>query len=545
MLGTMKRSFMVLLVIVVTVSVAAQTVEVLPTSPAARAVKSLVDADGRAVALDLHNAYAPTAYNLLWTRNSRPTPQALATIAQLENAAAKGLDAADYDGGLWNERMSTLRGDAALARFDVDLTAAVIRYASDLRVGRIDPQSIEFDFDIEPKKFYAPALVAQVSTSAGPGAIFAQLEPKHDEYRNLIAALAKYRAIAKESQNDVPLPVVNKLTTGDTYAALPQLATTFRRLGDLPADAKVDGTRYEGAIVDAVKHFQSRHGLDADGVVSKKTFAALNVPASQRVKQIEWSLERWRSAPAQFDGPTIVVNIPEFKLHAIDANGELTMRVVVGKADGHKTPVFGGDIKHVVFRPYWSVPPAIQRNEIAPKLARDRGYLARNDFEIVDDNGRSYGTSVDDATLARIKTLQLKVRQKPGSSNALGLMKFLFPNDNNVYLHSTPQQALFSRSRRDFSHGCVRVEDPVALAAWTLKSDPRWTAEKIKAAISGDKNDQYVKLERPVPVVILYATAVASANGDVQFFDDIYGHDAKLDRALNGGATGAVVMAAK
>jgi murein L,D-transpeptidase YcbB/YkuD len=245
--------------------------------------------------------------------------------------------------------------------------------------------------------------------------------------------------------------------------------------------------------------------------------------------------------PAPVEGPAIVVNIPEFRLRAIGEK-ELTMRVVVGKAAGHKTPVFGGDMKHVVFRPYWGVPPNIQRKEIAPKL--DAAYAAKHNYEIVDAAGRVQ--PVDDETVAKVRTGALSVRQKPGSANALGLVKFLFPNDNNVYLHSTPQQSLFARARRDFSHGCVRVEDPVALAQWTLREKPEWTRDKIQAAIDGKRDDIYVNLANPIPVRIVYQTVVVQKNGDVHFFSDVYGHDAKLVAALTPATpAGAVLMAAK
>ena len=204
------------------------------------------------------------------------------------------------------------------------------------------------------------------------------------------------------------------------------------------------------------------------------------------------------------------------------------MRVVVGRASRNETPVFEGELRHVVFRPTWSVPPSIQRGEIAPKLEKDGGYLARNNYEVVDAAGNSLGSSVDASTIAAIRTGALRVRQKAGTSNALGLVKFYFPNDNNVYLHSTPQQSLFARTRRDFSHGCIRVEDPVALSAFLLD----WTPEKVEAAMNGKTDDNYVKLAETVNVRILYSTAVARANGEMNFFDDIYGHDVQLAKAL-------------
>jgi len=524
----MKRFYSFVVLMVTAVSLSAQTVEIAPAAPVTRQLRTFVDASPAGFRTDVRNFYGPIAYRLVWIRNSRPTAQALAVIDQLENADAKGLNPLDYDGGRWQPRLASLAGDEALAEFDVAMTASVMRYASDLRIGRIDPQTVSFDFETASKKLYLPEFVWQVANANDPVAVLAQAEPQQDEYKRLLTALATWRRIAADTANDTELPVVTKLSPKDNYDALPQLAAKLRAFGDLAADAQVDTIKYEGAIVDAVKHFQNRHGLDADGVISKKTFAQLNVPASRRVKQIELALERWRWTPVVTEGPSVTVNIPEFMLRARDENGELAMRVVVGKAAGHKTPVFGGDIKHVVFRPSWSVPPAIQRTEIVRHLESDRGYLARNNYEVVDGAGASLGSAVSDDTLRRLRSLQLTVRQKPGTSNALGLVKFLFPNDNNVYLHDTPSQSHFAYARRDYSNGCIRVEDPAALAAWALQ----WDAEKVQKAMKGDHNDDYVRPARPIPVRILYITAVANENGDVRFLDDIYGHDVQLTAAL-------------
>jgi len=540
MLEDMKKLSFVL-ILLTTVSIHAQMVDVAPATPVARLVQSLAGA----ASADVRSFYAPAGYLLAWTRNGRPTPQAQAVIAILENAASKGLDAADYDAGQWTSRVNALRTDNALAAFDVALTTAMMRYASDLRIGRVRPDSVEFALDVDDNKLYLPLFASRVVAAGDVNAVFASVEPQHADYRRLLTALAKYRRIAAESQNDAPLPLVAKLAPGSEYAGIAQLATILRRNGDLTSG--FSGTRYEGALVDAVKHFQARHGLDADGVIGKTTFAQLATPASQRVEQIELALERWRWIPAQFDGPAILVNIPEFKLTARDGDESLTMRVVVGKADRHETPVFDGDIKHVVFRPSWSVPPNIQRHEILPKIEKDHGYLARNRYELVDNAGRSAGTAVDADTIRRIKNGSLRVRQTAGTHNALGLVKFLFPNDNHVYLHSTPQQALFARSRRDFSHGCIRVEDPAELAAWVLRAQPEWTEEKIAAAMNGKRDDVYVKVQRPISVVLFYATAIAQENGDVHFVEDIYGHDVQLAKVLApaAGRGAAVLVAAK
>jgi murein L,D-transpeptidase YcbB/YkuD len=526
MLWVMKRSTVLLVAILTSASLLAQTVDVAPATPAARALQSLVTSDANP---DVRSFYGPNGFRPVWSRGGRPTQQAAAVIALFESAEAKGLRSTNYAAGQWTARTSDLTSDAGQARFDYAMTATLVRYAKDVHQGRVN--------NSRDNSLFIPELLERAATGDVAAAI-ASVEPQTESYRGLVAALASYRRIA--AADTETLPAVARLKVGDDYAALPQLAAKLRLYGDLAADAKVEGTEYDGAIVDAVKHFQSRHGLEPDGVIAKGTLAALNTPASQRVQQIEIALERMRWTPVE-NGPAIIVNIPEFKLRAV-GESELEMRVVVGKAAGHKTPVFDGDLKHVVFRPYWSVPPSIQRNEIAPKLSA--AYAAKHNYQIVDDSGHVLDVTAEN--VRRVRNGSLSVRQKPGTANALGLVKFLFPNDNNVYLHSTPQQALFGRTRRDFSHGCVRVEDPVKLAEWVLREKPEWNEEKIRATMTGKRDDVYVKLAEPITVKITYQTVVAKSNGEVHFFDDIYGHDAKLIASLAPApAKAGVLVAAK
>jgi murein L,D-transpeptidase YcbB/YkuD len=523
-----------------------QTIESPPTSAVGRTIQTLVTEsnmeelrwpDFTDYRKHLRNFYGPNGYRPAWVVSGSPTTQALMVIGLFEAADSKGINAVDYDAGRWVPRMAALTGDAAIARFDVAVTATLMRYISDLHIGRINPRNIRLDLDIETKKYYLPTLVDGISKAADPMTILNTIEPPYDDYRRLQAALVRYRAVMADSANEPPLPEVKKVAPGETWSGVPQLAEMLRRVGDLPKEAVVDGTTYSGAIVDAMKRFQIRHGLEPDGVLAAKTLAQLNVPASRRVKQIQWALERWRWAPIDLPRAPIVVNVPEFRLRAWDEKQKtaLTMRVVVGKAYKHQTPVFVGDLRNVVFRPYWNVPPSIQRSEIAPKLDKDPGYLARNGYEIVDGSGASLGSAVDAERTRRIKSVDLQLRQKPGGSNALGLVKFLFPNSNNVYLHSTPAQSLFSRSRRDFSHGCIRLEDPVALAAWVLRDQPQWTPEKIREAMLSGRDNHYIVVRDAIPVLIFYSTAVVLENGEVHFFEDIYGHDATLENALAAG----------
>lgn len=526
--------------LLVPITASGQVIEITPATPLAAAVRAAAEA----APADVRNVYAPAGFQPLWTRNGAPTAQARTLIARFEGAQAKALDPADYDAGQWQHRVQSLRDDAGVAAFDVALTTTLLRYASDLRAGRVNPREVEFELDAASKRMYLPALASQLATAADVAAVLDSIEPQHREYRRLLGALERYRALAAQPVQE-PLPVVAKLAPGAEYAALPQLAAILRLHGDLQSAVVPTGRTYEGEIVAAVKRFQSRHGLEPDGIIGRTTFAQLNVPLSRRVQQIEWAIERWRWVPERTGGPAIIVNIPEFRLHAEDpASGdELTMRVVVGKSGANKTPVFSSELKHVVFRPYWNVPPSIQRGEILPKLTRDASYLARNRYELVAGSGANAGTAVNADVIRQVRNGSLRVRQKPGTGNALGLVKFLFPNDNNVYLHSTPQQELFGRTRRDFSHGCIRVEDPIALAEWTLRST-EWDGEKIRAAVNGKRDDVYVRVERPVTVMILYATAAAGEDGTVQFFDDIYGHDVQLASVLTPQRRGATMLLA-
>jgi murein L,D-transpeptidase YcbB/YkuD len=310
-------------------------------------------------------------------------------------------------------------------------------------------------------------------------------------------------------------------------------------VGDLPADANVppDGTVYQGPLVDAVKHFQWRHGRDTDGRITAQTLADLNVPLSTRVRQMQLALERWRWVSVANRATPIVANIPEFRLRAYDENLKvvLTMRVVVGKAYGHATPAFHDNMEYLVFRPYWSVPYSIAKAEFFPHIARDPDYLTKKGFEVVDSRQDvvTSGTVTSDV-FAQLRAGKLFIRETPGPKNSLGLVKFIFPNNYDVYLHDTPAHELFSKSRRDFSHGCIRLEKPADLAVWVLRDKPGWNMDRVREAMNGDKTQQ-VNLTHQLPVFIVYGTVIVPEDNLVYFFDDIYGHDVALEKVLENG----------
>jgi murein L,D-transpeptidase YcbB/YkuD len=484
--------------------------------------------------------YAATNYAPVWVRDGRATPQALAVMAALESSRQKGLNPEDYDASRWPLRLHALQaapGDAnTVAHFDAALTVGAMRYISDLHVGRVNPRHFKFGIDVEQKRYDLPQFLAQKLLGANDvPQVLNEVEPPYYAYQRTEAALQTYLALAAQDHS-VPLPEVQKtVAPGDTYAGFDGLAQRLHLLGDLPQGAIVNPGIYDGALVDAVKRFQTRHGLGADGRLGKETLRQLNTPLSFRVQQLEDALERWRWLPADFSPLPVGVNIPEFVLRVFSSDHRIAMRmnVVVGKAVRHETPVFAKDMKYIVFRPYWNVPLSITRAEIIPALQKDGSYLARKNFEVTDQNGRIVTSgAVSPDVLAQLRSGKLLVRQRPGPANSLGLVKFMFPNEHNVYLHSTPAPQLFSQSRRDFSHGCIRVEKPVELAAWLLQDQPKWTLDAVRAAMQSGPDNQQVNLTRPVPVVIIYLTAVVEEDGEVYFFDDIYGHDRSLNAVL-------------
>jgi murein L,D-transpeptidase YcbB/YkuD len=489
----------------------------------------------------LQKFYEPTGFAPTWSAGSQPTPMALSLIEQFRKSSEKGLNPEDYDASRWGTRIQTLQGSSstsAVAQFDVAMTVCTMRYVSDLRIGRINPQHFKYGLSVEGKKYdLALFLRDKLIPSQDVKATIDRIEPPFPAYRRSEQALARYTELARMDDGE-KLPAVTKaIDPGQPYAGVARLARFLRLVGDLPEDAagSQDGDVYGGALVDAVKRFQRRHGLDEDGRLGAGTIKQLNVPLADRVRQLQLTLERWRWLPAEFSAPPIIVNIPDFRLRALDEdnNPVLDMRVVVGKAMRTETPVFSRDMTYVVLRPYWNVPPSILRSEIVPAIQRDRGYIASKNYEVTNFDGKvvTSGT-ISDEVLAQLKAGKLMVRQKPGPTNALGLVKLIFPNENNVYLHSTPSQSLFSRSRRDFSHGCIRVEKPAELTEWVLRNNPGWTLEKVQQGMQSGKDNVTVTLGKPVPVFIVYGTALAYANGEVHFSDDIYGFDGKLAAAL-------------
>ena len=492
--------------------------------------------------VEVEEFYLAIDYSLAWITSSAPTPQAKALIQLLESADMKGLNPEDYDSPRWPSRMASLQGhnsssEANLLRFDLELTVSVMRYLSDLHSGRVSPRSMHFGLDNDDSGFdLSEFLRVRVVNADEMEAVLEGVEPQFPTYRRTLAALQTYLALAK-SDDGISLPEPSKtVKPGDFYSGVPILARLLTRFGDLPpaSATHISEGRYEGLLIDGVKRFQGRHGLEPNGQIDRATLKALNTPIKFRITQLQLTLERWRWLPRGFKLPAIFVNIPEFRLRAVDEDYRwaLSMRIVVGKAYEHQTPVFSTELRSVTFRPSWNVPLAIQRDEMLLQIEANSSYLSANSYIVTDNNGAVVAADTEDNEVReKLRSGELHLRQEPGPENSLGLIRFDLFDPFDIYLHGTPATELFSRSRRDFSHGCIRVEDPLALAAWVLRDNPEWTPERIREVISGDTTVR-VNIARPLPVQVVYGTAVVMEDGEIDFFDDIYGHDAALERAL-------------
>jgi L,D-transpeptidase YcbB len=486
--------------------------------------------------------YDDRNYEVAWTRDGAPTASATAFIEQFRDAGAKGLIPEDYDAPRWTDRVQALNSKSAdaISLFDVAMTVNVMRYISDLRIGRVNPSHFNFEIPVQDKKYDLAEFVSDNAVDATDiPKLIAGVEPDSAEYRQTEAALAHYLDLAKQQEQTQaePLPTVAKpISVGGAYPAAGALLTRLQLEGDAAPgaapDTKSPGTTFDFTLSDAVKHYQHRHGFTEDGKLTPQTIKSLNIPMTYRVTQLQDSLERWRWLPDPYLHARLMVNLPEFVLRGFDPDHKLdfTMRVVVGKVMGqHQTPVFTHMMKYLVFRPYWSVPVDIARKELVPHMEASHGYLASKNFEVTNNKG----IVQTDYTSKQIAQGAVMVREKPGPKNSLGLVKFIFPNQYDIYLHSTPAVSLFEQTRRDFSHGCIRVQKPADLAAWVLQGQGGdWDLDKVQAAMNSGPDNKTVSLKTPLPIVIFYLTAIVVDDKEVHFFDDIYGYDSEMQQVF-------------
>ena len=482
---------------------------------------------------------------LLWSDGGVATGRAQSVITALRAASDYGLSAADYGGDALAAQLEALAGRRDPAptqwqRFDISLSNAALLFVHDLHFGRVDPRAVGFDMPARRERFDSAAQLEQLATRADTAVMLAEVQPDFLHYRLLQHSLLRYRQLARTPDLTALPPLTRRaVTLGERYAGAPALRRLLAALGDLPPErASGSDETLDRDLSIALRRFQYLHGLREDSALGRVTFAALTVPLAQRVRQIELTLERWRWLPPP-QASTIIVNIPQFRLFLFTSHLDreadmLRMNVIVGQEYPQlRTPVFAADMNAIVFRPFWDVPSSITHGELLPLLRKRPDYLRTQNMELVGEAaGEAPALAVTAGSLQALAAGRLRLRQRPGVDNALGLIKFVLPNSYGVYLHSTPAQHLFAKPRRTFSHGCIRVSDPVALAAEALRGTAgNWTPEKIQAAMNGEATLR-VGLAQPVHVLILYGTAVASEDGAVHFFDDIYGHDRRLEAAL-------------
>ena len=505
-----------------------------------------------------------------WINAGTPLPSVQKLTAVLLASADEGLNPQEYGAAGIIAKADALKSakDAKAAiDFELYLTHTLLRYSSHVALGHPIARDIDPNWTVAPREIDLAAVVHEHISNDKLQNLTGKLAPQHPEYARLREMLQRYREIAAAGKMQI-LPTDFKLKVGDPSPHLVALRSNLLILGDLQEQPRGDDNvfdedlskaeenfeernatqpekkpdaakiavidTYDQNLGDAVRRFEARHGLNPDGVPDPLMIAAMNVPPLARAHQLALNLERWRWMPADFGTPHIFVNVASYRLQVRDdeENVPLKMRVIAGEP-AHPTPIFSDVMTTVVFSPYWNIPESIEVKEMYPLIAKDSGYLAKKGIEVVRyADGKAVvidPSSIDWKNPKDAPDFQL--RQKSGASNSLGFVKFLFPNRHNVYLHDTPTDNLFDRLTRDLSHGCVRLEEPKALAAYLLRDQSEWTEQRIEAAMHAGKEEQ-VTLKTPIAVHLVYLTARVDEDGVPQFFDDPYAHDPRQTELL-------------
>jgi L,D-transpeptidase YcbB len=493
------------------------------------------DAEGRRLWSHARELYERRDHDPIWFRGTVPSSRVGHLIQALHAVREDGLDPDLYavsalerwrDEGTDGFLIAKGLEPDQVGWLDPWLTYLYMKVASDLASGISDLAHADDRWRIRPPPFDPRAHLEDTLARSRVRAALLDLRPDTAQYRSLREALADYRAIA-ERGGWPRLPSGTRLARGQADEPVRLLAERLAASGDYTPSRSADAVVFDGDLQAALQRFQVRHGLAGDGVIGPATLAQLNVSVEHRIAQIELNLERWRWLPRDLGRPHILVNVPEYQLEVWEGSRvPLAMPVVVGRPDT-PTPIFNHEMTYLVFSPYWNVPPGIAEGETLPAVMRDPAFLARNDMEVVDRRGRV----IDPATIDPADPSSYRFRQRPGRQNSLGLVKFMFPNEHHVYLHDTPANSLFDRVSRPFSHGCVRVAEPKALAAYLLRDDREWPEDRIEQAMqAGD--ERTVQLRKPVPVYLGYWTARVAPDGSLQFRNDIYGIDRRQSALL-------------
>ena len=477
--------------------------------------------------LGIQGFYQGRVFQPLWVSEQGLNPHGEMLLAAFERAGEHALDPQDYAPDRLRDLAGAARDTAALAELEVAISNTFVIYANHLTAGRVKPNEVNRSLNLFPKAPDPSVVLEYVESSEDFATAIDGLSPNTPNYARLKTALADYRA--KEAAGGfTPVPEGETLKPGMTDA---RLDTLRQRLAeqDLFSPGSHSGTVYDGALVEAVKLFQERHGLEVDGIIGKATLAEINVPISTRIGQMELNMERRRWMPDDLGPRYVFVNLADQNLKVVEDDKTVhTTRVVVGKPF-HATPVFSDEMTYAEVNPYWTVPYSIATTEYLPMLQRDPGALQGKNIRVFSGNREIDPWSVAWSSYSRA-SFPFTLRQDPGEGNALGRIKFMFPNKFNIYIHDTPSKSLFSRAQRSFSHGCIRAEAPFDLGEALLGPDG-WTKAKLETVRdSGER--RVIKLSKPLPVHLTYLTAWVNKDGSVHFRSDIYERDKVLAKAI-------------
>ena len=486
----------------------------------------------------LTDIYHSNGLQPFWIKDGKPSQRAADIISVLEDAESHGLDPSSY----FVDKINPLRDSkdtADLVRLDILLSLGMLRYMADQREGRKEPHEIDPELFASARNVEVDWVVLRQAAfkASDMKAFLGQQVPPFLQYRELQKQLSEYRALAATG-GWPSIPAGETLKPGMDDPRIKVIRQRLSTTGELGSE-NMDSALFDPDLEEAIIRFQKRHNLHPDGAIGKQTLASMNVPVAARIEQINVNMERYRWLKRDMDDRLVAVNIAGFQAIAgKPGKFDLSMPVVVGKLH-HETPVFSDTIKYVVFNPYWNLTANIARNETLPKLKKDPHYLQKHNMRIFQGWGADAkeldATSIDWGKVSKKDMNKYRVRQDPGPDNALGTLKLVFPNKYDVYLHDTPSHALFKREKRAFSHGCIRMDRPAEMASWVLGGEENgWSLERIKEIIKSRKR-QVAVLEKPVPVHILYRTAfVDTESNTLHFYEDIYGRDKLLAKALFG-----------